>query len=220
MTPVIEVDRRNGGPMDWIDVSVPLRSDLPAWPGDVPVEFARRMKLEDGADYNISMLTLSTHSGTHMDAPLHFIEGGVSIDQMPLDTTVGPARVIEIADTFSIKPLELDPHDLQLFKTANSESDWRGDPFKEDYVYISPEGAAFLVERGVRCVGIDYMSVGSTHPDEAKATHEILLRGGVWIIECLYLVGVPAGPYEMVCLPLKVEGAEGAPARAILRTAR
>jgi arylformamidase len=208
--------------MDWIDISMPLRNGIAVWPGDVPVEVARRMTLEQGSDYNISMLTLSTHAGTHVDAPLHFIAGGKSIDEMPLDATVGPARVIEIDDTETIKPAELERHDIQpgerlLFKTANSLRPWLDLPFQEDYVYLSPEAARFLVERDVRCVAIDYMSVGPTDTDIAGKVHHTLLEGGVWIIECVYLAGVPAGPCDLVCLPLRVEGAEGAPARALVR---
>jgi len=208
--------------MDWIDVSVPLRNDVIGWPGDVPVEVARRMCIEQGADYNISMITLSTHAGTHMDAPLHFIAGGVSIDTMPADATVGEARIIEILDRESVKPAELEKHDIRsgeriILKTANSERDWLDGPMIEDYVHIAPEASAFLVERGVRCVGIDYLSVGSLGPEEAMETHKVLLAGGVWIVECLYLVGVPAGPCDLLCLPLRIEGAEGAPARAFIR---
>jgi arylformamidase len=208
--------------MDWIDISMPLHNGVAVWPGDVPVEVARRMTLEQGSDYNISMITLSTHAGTHMDAPLHFISGGKSIDEMPLDATVGPARVIEIADTETIKVPELERHDIQpgeriLFKTANSLRPWLDMPFQEDYVYPSPEAASFLVESGVRCVAIDYMSVGPTDPDIAGRVHRTLLDGGVWIIECVYLADIPAGPCDLICLPLRVVGAEGAPARAIIR---
>lgn len=208
--------------MDWIDVSVPLRNDVIGWPGDVPVEVARRMRIEQGADYNISMITLSTHAGTHMDAPLHFIATGDSIDSMPVDVTVGEARIIEIRDRESIKRAELEEHDIQageriIFKTANSERDWLDVPMIEDYVHIATDASRFLVEHGVRCVGIDYLSVGSFRPEEAGETHTILLAGGVWIIECLYLVGVPAGPCELLCLPLRIEDSEGAPARAFIR---
>jgi len=130
--------------MDWIDVSVPLRNDVIGWPGDVPVEVARRMRIEQGADYNISMITLSTHAGTHMDAPLHFIATGDSIDSMPVDVTVGEARIIEIRDRESIKRAELEEHDIQageriIFKTANSERDWLDVPMIEDYVHIAPD---------------------------------------------------------------------------------
>ncbi len=210
--------------MDWIDISQPLRSGSVGWPGDVPVEIARRMTLEQGSDYNISMVTMSTHSGTHMDAPLHFIAEGKSIDMLDFDATVGPARVIEIADTESVKPAELEGHDIRpgervLFKTSNSGRRWPDLPFRDGYVSITPAAAGFLVERKVKCVGIDYLSVGALDMDESVPTHKILLAGGVWIIECIYLAGVEPGDYELICLPLRLEGAEGAPARAIIRPA-
>lgn len=208
--------------MDWIDISQPLRTNVIGWPGDVPVEVARRATIGQGSEYNISMLVLSTHSGTHMDSPLHFIEGGKSIDMLDFSVTVGPARVIEISDTESIKPEELEGHGIAdgeriLFKTANSERPWPDLPFQEGYVFITPEAAAYLVERKVRCVGIDYLSVGPLDMERSVPTHRTLLAGGVWIIECLCLGGVSPGDYDLVCLPLRVEGAEGAPARAIIR---
>lgn len=208
--------------MDWIDISMPLRTGVVGWPGDIPVEVARRASIEEGSDYNISMLVLSTHSGTHMDAPLHFIRGGKSIDMLPLDATVGPARVIEIKDTEWVKPEELEQHDIQqgeriLIKTVNSNKPWPDLPFQEGYVAIAPDAAEYLADRKVRCVGIDYLSVGALDMTTSVPTHKKLLAGGVWIIECLYLGAVEPGRYELVCLPLKVEGAEGAPARAIIR---
>jgi arylformamidase len=208
--------------VDWIDISMPLRNGIVGWPGDVPVEVARRMSIEQGSDYNISMVTLSTHSGTHVDAPLHFIQGGRSIDMVDFDATVGPARVIEITDPESIKPAELEgceitPGERVLFKTVNSNKPWPELPFEENYVAVTPEAAAYLVDRKVRCVGIDYLSVGSLNMDSSVPTHKTLLAGGVWIIECLYLGGISPGLYDLVCLPLRIEGAEGAPARAIIR---
>lgn len=210
--------------MDWIDISMPLRTDVIGWPGDVPVEVARRASIGQGSDYNISMLVLSTHSGTHMDAPLHFIRDGRSIDMLDLDATVGPARVIEISDPESVKPAELERLDIRpgerlLFKTRNSGRPWPDLPFEEEYVFVSPEAAEYLVSRKVRCVGVDYLSVGPLDMERSVPTHTRLLEGGVWIIECLYLGEVAAGDYDLICLPLRVEGAEGAPARAIVRRA-
>jgi len=208
--------------MDWIDISMPLRNGVVGWPGDVPVEVARRAEIGQGSDYNISMLTLSTHSGTHMDAPLHFIRGGKSIDMLPFDATVGPARVIEISDPKAIEPAELETCDIKegervLFKTVNSNRPWPDLPFQDGYVHLTPDSAAFLVDRRVKCVGIDYLSVGTLDMESSMPTHKTLLAGGVWIIECIYLGQVEAGPCDLICLPLRVEGAEGAPARAIIR---
>jgi arylformamidase len=156
-----------------------------------------------------------------MDAPLHFIRQGMGIDKMPLDTTVGRARVIEIQDTESIKPEELIHHRIRrgeriLFKTRNSSRGWQTHTFIEDFVYISKEAAHFLAERKVRVVGVDYLSVGGFKRDGME-THRALLEGGVWIIEGLDLSSVKPGKYDLICLPLKIEQGDGAPARAILR---
>jgi arylformamidase len=159
-----------------------------------------------------------------MDAPLHFIRQGIGIDKLPLNTTVGRARVIEIQDTESIKIEELLQHQIIrgeriLFKTRNSSRAWQADNFIEDFVYISKDAARFLVERKVKVVGIDYLSVGGFKYDSVE-THQTLLEGGVWIIEGLNLSFVSPGKYDLICLPLKVEQGDGAPARAILRPVR
>lgn len=158
-----------------------------------------------------------------MDAPLHFVRQGIGIDKLPLNTTVGRARVIEIQDTESIKPEELARHRIRrgeriLFKTRNSSRGWQTDTFIEDFVFISKEAARFLAERKVRVVGVDYLSVGGFKRDGIE-THRTLLEGGVWIIEGLDLSNVKPGKYDLICLPLKIEQGDGAPARAILRPA-
>jgi arylformamidase len=170
---------------------------------------------------NLSAISLGSHSGTHIDAPLHFIPTGKSVPEMPFDAVIGPARVLEIADPESVKPEELAPHDIRsgeriLFKTRNSERCWKTDSFIEDFVSISPGAAHFLAEKGVRAVGIDYLSVGA-YGKNGGETHRILLESGAWIIESLDLSGVEPGEYELICLPLKVLNSEGAPARAVLR---
>ena len=159
-----------------------------------------------------------------MDAPLHFIRQGIGIDKMPLDTTVGRARVIEIQDTESIKPEELYQYRIRsgeriLFKTRNSLRVWQTDTFIEDFVFISKEAARFLVEHKVRVIGVDYLSVGGFKRDGIE-THRTLLEGGVWIIEGLDLSRVKPGKYDLICLPLKLDQGNGAPARAILRAVR
>ncbi len=159
-----------------------------------------------------------------MDAPLHFIRQGIGIDKMPLDTTMGRARVIEIQDTESIKPEELVRNRIRrgeriLFKTRNSLRVWQTDTFSEDFVFISKEAAHFLAERKVRVIGVDYLSVGGFKRDGSE-THRTLLEGGVWIIEGLDLSRVKPGKYDLICLPLKLEQGDGAPARAILRAVR
>lgn len=190
------------------------------WPGDPPFHRERFLDLEKGEEATVSRMSLSVHMGTHMDAPVHFIPKAAAIDEMPLDATVGPARVISIQDRKSIERRELMAQAISggeriLFRTTNSDHCWGSDAFHEDFVFISPDGAQYLAECGVRCVGIDYLSVGA-FGDDAE-THRILLGAGIWIIEGLNLQGVEAGGYEMVCLPLRLMGSDGAPARAILR---
>jgi arylformamidase len=191
------------------------------WPGDPPFHIERATDQEKGDVATVSHMDLGVHTGTHMDAPLHFIRHARSIDTMPMDATVGAARVIGIHDRKSIRREELIPHGIAegeriLFKTANSEHAWDSDLFDEDFVFISQDGARYLAERRVRTVGVDYLSVGGFHTDGPE-THQALLEAGIWIIEGLDLRGVEPGEYELVCLPLKLIGAEGSPARAILK---
>jgi arylformamidase len=191
------------------------------WPGDPEFHIERATDQEKGDVATVSRMTLGVHTGTHMDAPLHFIRHTPSIDTMPLDATVGPARVIPIRDRKSIKRAELIEHNISsgeriLFKTANSEHLWNTDQFDEDFVYICQDAARYLAERCVRTVGVDYLSVGGFQQDGPE-THEALLGAGIWIIEGLNLSAVEPGDYELVCLPLRLMGAEGSPARAILR---
>ncbi len=159
-----------------------------------------------------------------MAVPLHFIRQGVGIDKMSLDTTVGRARVIGIQDIESIKPEELFQYHIRsgeriLFKTRNSLRVWQTDTFIEDFVSISKEAARFLVEHKVRVIGVDYLSVGGFKRGGTE-THRALLKGGVWIIEGLDLSRVKPGKYDLICLPLKLDQGNGAPARAILRAVR
>ncbi len=208
----------------WLDISVPLRNAMVHWPGDPPVRIENVKDIEHGASSTLSMISMGSHTGTHMDAPLHFIRQGISIDKMPLDTTVGRARVIEIKDTESIKPEELHQYRIRsgeriLFKTRNSLMAWQTGTFIEDFVFISDEAARFLVERSVRVVGVDYLSVGS-FKHGGSYVHKTLLGGGVWIIEGLDLSRVKPGKYDLICLPLKLDQGDGAPARAILRAVR
>ncbi len=205
----------------WIDISVSLRDAMVHWPGDPPISIRRVQDMEQGDTANLSMVSMGAHSGTHIDAPIHFIQQGAGVDKMPLDATIGRARVIEIRDSESIKPEELLRHHIRrgeriLFKTRNSSYVWRSDEFVEDFVFISDEAASFLAERRVRIVGVDYLSVGSFKRGGSHV-HKILLGADIWIIEGLDLSRVSPGKYELICLPLKLEQGDGAPARAILR---
>jgi|ERR1043166_517506 arylformamidase len=207
----------------WIDISVPLRPGMVQWPGDPKLRVERIRDMANGEICNVSTLSMCVHTGTHMDAPLHFIADARSMEKMPLDATIGPARVIESKDRESIKAEELRPHKIQpgeriLFKTRNSRTSWNSDLFDEDFVYISQEAARYLARCRIRSVGVDYLSVGGFKRD-AVETHRALLGAGIWIIEGLNLARIKSGRYELVCLPLKVLGVEGAPARAVLRPA-
>ena len=208
----------------WIDVSVPLRSGMVHWPDNPPVKIERMLDIEHGDAANVSTISMGSHTGTHMDAPLHFVRGGKGLDEMPLEVTIGHARVIEIHDPESVKPNELRPHEIRsgeriLFKTRNSARRWYEEAFIEDFVYVSQEAARYLAALEVLTVGIDYLSVGGFVKDGVE-THQALLGAGIWVIEGLDLSQVEPGQYELICLPLKVKGGDGAPARAILRSIR
>jgi arylformamidase len=208
-------------PGQWIDVSVMLHKGLAVWPENAPIVI--ELDKELGKDYhaNLSVLNLGAHSGTHMDAPLHFIKGGPGLETMPLDATVGRARVIEIENAEEITIEELRQYDFKkgeriLFKTFNSERNWPEQSFLPDAVYVATDAAEMLADAGVRTVGIDYLSVGG-YKKNGVEVHNILLSSGVWIIEGLYLADIAPGDYDLICLPVKILGSDGAPARAILR---
>ena len=205
----------------WIDVTVPIRVGMVTWPGSATLQIERRRAIERGDSANVSNICMEVHTGTHMDAPLHFLDSHKSIDQMPFDAAIGPARVIEIRDTESIKPEELKQYNIQrgeriLFKTQNSQTCWRTDTFVENFVYITKEAARLLADAGVRLIGIDYLSVGGFKQDLVE-THRTLLGAEIWLIEGLDLSGVSAGNYDLICLPLKLVQAEASPVRAVLR---
>ncbi|MBI1895918.1 MAG: cyclase family protein [Acidobacteria bacterium] len=205
---------------NWTDISVPLLPGMVQWPGDPPLEVGRYLELDrDGC--NATRLSLSAHAGTHIDAPLHYIAAGTPVDALPIGATCGRARVVRVYSLFRIGAAELEGYRIRegervLLKTANSESAWWLQPLRDDYVHLSPDAARLLAARRVRCVGIDYLSVGAPGEDGAEA-HRILLEAGVAIIEGLNLAAPTPGEYEMFCLPVRVEGADGAPARAVLR---
>jgi arylformamidase len=208
-------------PKKWIDISVGVKAGMVHWPGDPDIEISQFRDMRKGDVCNVTVLSLSSHTGTHMDAPKHFIRGGETLDKMPLDATIGPCRVIEITDKESIKPAELQPHRIRageriLFKTRNSKRSWKSDNFDKDFVFVSKEAAAYLAERRIMTIGIDYLSVGGFKKDGVE-THQALLGAGIWIIEGLSLAKITPGEYDLCCLPIKVLGREGAPARALLR---
>jgi len=205
------------------DVSLTLSPDLPVWPGDPKIVVDRVQKMEDGAQCNLTMVSMTAHAGTHVDAPFHFLGGETAtVERLPLNLLTGRAYLLHLPDEVSLitasvlKAAEIPPRTRRLlFKTRNS-SVWatRERQFVTDYVAISADGAQYLVEHGVKLVGVDYLSVAPY--DEMVPTHEILLQAGVVVLEGLNLAEVSQGRYTLYCLPLKLLGSDGAPARVIL----
>jgi len=206
----------------WFDVSIPLRNGMSGWPGDQPFTRTLTHAMATGAANNLSQIVGSAHTGTHMDAPLHFVADAAAMETMPIDAVVGLARVIGIRDPEAIHAAELEPLALQpgervLFRTRNSDRRLAEGEFVTDFTYIAPDAARYLAGRGVRTVGVDYLSVGAFREESGRETHRVLLGAGIWIIEGLNLADIEPGAYEMICLPLLLVGSDGAPARAVLR---
>lgn len=210
--------------MKILDISLPLSTRLPTWPGNPAFEFQADKRIFAGDSSNVSRLVLGTHSGTHVDAPRHFLDGGVGVDELPLDELVGPCRVVEIDVPEGRRPIGVTeiqraaggpPPRRLLLKTPNSRL-WTRADFTPDFGYLAPDAAEWLVAAGVRLVGIDYLSIEEFRRPGAP-THHALLGAGVVVIEGLNLAEVRPGSYELICLPLRIEGSDGSPARVILR---
>lgn len=206
------------------DITVPIRSGMPVYEGDPGIEIKAWSALSKGDSANVSFLHFGAHTGTHVDAPAHFIEGARKIDALSLEVLMGPARVIHVPDEVAeidpefLAKCDLDQVERVLFRTRNSGF-WN-ESFRKDFTHLSPEAAEKLVAQGVKLVGIDYLSIEKFHSGHHR-THLTLLSNNVIIVEGLNLSDVAAGDYELICLPLKIaEGAgDGSPARAVLRTA-
>ena len=211
---------------EWIDISVPFPIDkpMPYFPTDPQGPSVTRIfDRTKGDPVTMSQININSHNGTHIDAPFHFMAEGTTIDMMPLDTAIGPARVIEIHDPVSIKLEEVEPYDIKegeriLFKTKNSSYAYNTTDFITDYVYCTNEVAYYLKDKRIRLVGVDYVTIGSQKDQEnIKIVHETLLGNGIYIIEMLNLDGVTPGNYEMICLTLRMEKGDAGPCRAIIR---
>ncbi len=204
------------------DVTVTLRADMPTFDGEPGPE--RRLIKEIGRQgqlANVSALSLGVHSGTHVDAPVHFWPRGIGVDELPLDAMLGDCRVVDLASQARIEASDLEsavPPETErlLLKTRNSEL-WDDRAFRTDFVGLSAEAARPVAARGVRLLGIDYLSIEPYHADP-PAAHLTLLRAGVVVVEGLDLRRVPPGEYELTCLPIKLAGSDGAPARVVLRS--
>jgi arylformamidase len=203
-----------------LDVSVPLGPGLPAYPGNPEFELQPVKRIADGGSSNVSRVVMGTHTGTHVDAPRHFFDDGEGVDALRIDLLIGRTRVVEIGRRGGIGSEELAAAGLRedlrvLLRTPNSAL-WNGEGFHTEYTHLTEAGARYLVDQGVKVVGIDYLSVEQFKKPGAPA-HRALLSGGVVIIEGLNLAEAEPGMYEMYCLPLRIAGADGAPARVILK---
>jgi arylformamidase len=203
------------------DVTVPITNSMQVWPDDPAVRLspASHPSRDKTHTVRLTSIEMGSHTGTHIDAPFHMLDEGSRLDELPLHTLVGKATVVEVAGARSVGPAELEPLNWTgvervLFKTENSRH-WKDRAFYSEFVYLEPEGAEFLVQRGVRLVGMDYLSIDKfesySHP-----SHFVLLRKQVVILEGLDLSAVPPGEYSLVALPLNLRGADGAPTRVIL----
>ena len=204
------------------DISLTISPSLPTWPGDPGLVLEQFESMDKGAHANVTSISTSLHVGTHVDAPHHFLNDGRTVENLPLDVLTGPCYVVQLPDGIDAITEEVlarteitSDMERVLFGTGNSHYWARGqEKFQEDFVAITEDGAEWLVEHGIRLVGVDYLSVAPF--GDSEPTHHVLLKAGVVIVEGLNLANVVRGFYTLYCLPLKIAGADGAPARAIL----
>ena len=202
------------------DLSVPIADSGMVYPGNPEIRISYQQALAKGNGANVSAIAFGSHTGTHVDAPRHFIDDGVPIDEVPLDRFIGPAVLVAFPDDVAavgeehLRAHDLGGHTRVLLKTRNSALLTRRE-FAPDYTYLAPDGAEYLVERGVQLVGIDYLSIEQFHSGHHR-THLTLLRRNVVIVEGLNLMVPAPGVYELICLPLRFAGLDGSPARAVL----
>ena len=203
------------------DISLDITPGMPIWPGDPPLRLERFSSIADGQEANVTHWSSCVHIGTHVDAPAHFVDGAPSVDEIPLKDLNGRAYVVdlpraEVLDRATLESARIPPRTRRLlFRTRNSKLWARGETkFRKDFVAIDASGAEWLVSKGVRLVGVDYLSVAPW--GDAEPTHRVLLQAGVVVVEGLNLSDVTQGRYTLHCLPIKLVGADGAPARAIL----
>ena len=204
------------------DVSLTITEDLPTWPGDPGVKLEKINQIQKGDMVNLTHISSSVHIGTHVDVPNHFLDKGGTVETIPLDLMVGPARVIQLSTRKAISADDLRSAGITgenrrlLIKTVNSRI-WESgvQEFQEDFVALDGDAAAYLVECGLEVIGVDYLSVAPYQ--DLETTHKILLEAGILIIEGLDLSGIEPGPYKLLCLPLKIGGSDGAPARVLLQ---
>jgi arylformamidase len=197
------------------DVSVPIRPGMIIYEGNPGVHLERVDSIPEGATANVSRLDFGVHTGTHIDAPLHFIEGGPGSESIAPGALIGPAVVVDATaatgdlDEETLRQVEIPNAERVLLKTTNSRL-WERDSFTRDFLRLTGSGARYVIEKGIQLIGIDFLSIGDPE------AHRELLTSGVIPVEGLDLREVEPGPYELICLPLRLEGSDGAPARAVL----
>lgn len=205
----------------WIDITVPVRPGMPVYEGDPPVCFERQSSLASGDLANVSRLDFGVHTGTHVDAPIHFLEGRPGVEALPLDAFIGPAFVADARhctadiDASALAGIHIPPGTERLLLLTQNSRLWELDHFSDDFLGLTAAAAHELAARGVRLVGIDYLSIAPRH--DPAPTHGVLLEAGVVILEGLDLRTVEPGPYDLVALPLLIPGSDGGPTRALLR---
>lgn len=204
------------------DISVAISTLLPVWPGDRPIELELTSSIRNGAPCNVTEIRMCSHAGTHIDAPSHFSDDGETIDQLPLERVVGPCVVIECGATTLIEKSDIAEHQLRgvtrvLLKTTNSAL-WNNGAaeFAKGFISLGFTAAEYLIGQGVKLVGIDYLSI-EEYSSADNPVHKLLLNNDVTILEGIDLSEITAGQYELLCLPLRLSGCDGAPVRAVLR---
>lgn len=204
-----------------VDISVPLRSPMPTWPGSVGLRLTQTQSIAAGGAANVSRLDTDVHMGTHVDAPWHFLAKGATAETLPLDELIGPAWVCHLPGIPSVTASDLEAAAIPagtrrlLLRTENSERWATETTFRPDFVALTVDAARWIVERGIYLVGNDYLSIQRFH--DGPETHRVLLEARVILLEGIDLAGVAPGLWELLCLPLRLVGADGAPARAVLR---
>ena len=215
----------------WIDITLPLGEEIPILSDAYSADESRMLRpvvdrlfdVDKGDPVTMSHISISSHDGTHIDSPLHFIRGGSTIDLMPIDTTVGAVRVIEIKNEKEITVEELEPYNIQageriLFRTKNSPRVYATRQYQGKFVTISPDAARYLADRKIRLVGMDYLTIAGPEPmEDVDIVHRAFLSNGIYILEGLNMDGVEPGDYELVCLPLRLEKGDAGPCRAVIR---
>jgi arylformamidase len=205
---------------NWIDVSLPVNDTLLTWPTDPEYRIYKFASFERGNPCDASEVSMSVHTGTHIDAPAHFIKGGTTIEGWKPEITIGKCRVVMIENEYEITEEEVREKKIQMgeriiFKTHNSDSNWWEKPFNPKFINVSPGAASYLAEVKPLCIGIDYLSVGG--PETGVLTHQYLLGANIWLVESLNLTKIKPGEYEMIFMPVNLTGSDGAPGRALLR---